>query len=79
MALNGINAPLAMIGQDAVWLDVFVNDFGLDQDELLESFFAAPTYQPWHWMGNLNGYAVSSGTILVERSTERVVILVCLE
>lgn len=27
MALNGVNAPLAMVGQDAIWLDVFVTDF----------------------------------------------------
>ena len=122
MALNGVNAPLAMVGQDAIWLDVFVADFvragqalshrhsvnaktltvttapphppqrrgpchvqqcsslelvgskvnpfmlttvrdsddltlqGLDQDELLDNFFASPACQPWHWMGNLNGY-----------------------
>lgn len=29
---------------------------GLDQDELLDNFFASPACQPWHWMGNLNGY-----------------------
>lgn len=109
-----------MVGQDAIWLDVFVTDFvragqalshrhsvnaktltvttgrppqrggpchvqqcsslelvgskvipfvlttvrdsddltlqGLDQDELLDNFFASPACQPWHWMGNLNGY-----------------------
>lgn len=123
MALNGVNAPLAMVGQDAIWLDVFVTDFvragqalshrhsvntkdprwslqppphppqrrgpchvhqcsslelvgskvrpfmlttvrdsddltlqGLEQDELLDNFFASPACQPWHWMGNLNGY-----------------------
>lgn len=56
MALNGVNAPLAMVGQDAIWLDVFVEDFGLDRAELIASFFASPAYQPWHWMGNLNGY-----------------------
>lgn len=56
MALNGVNAPLAMVGQDAIWLDVFVEDFGLDRAELIDNFFAAPSYQPWHWMGNLNGY-----------------------
>ena len=56
MALNGVNTPLAMVGQDAIWLDTFVTDFGLDEGELLDNFFASPACQPWHWMGNLNGY-----------------------
>lgn len=56
MALNGVVNPLAMVGQDAVWLDVFTEDFGLSKAELLNDFFAGPTFQPWHWMGNLNGW-----------------------
>ena len=56
MALNGVVNPLAMVGQDAVWLDVFTEDFGLSKDMLLSEFFAGPTFQPWHWMGNLNGW-----------------------
>lgn len=56
MALNGVINPLAMVGQDAVWLDVFTEDFGLPKAELLNEFFAGPTFQPWHWMGNLNGW-----------------------
>ena len=30
--------------------------FGLSKDLLLSEFFAGPTFQPWHWMGNLNGW-----------------------
>jgi alpha-N-acetylglucosaminidase len=56
MALNGVINPLAMVGQDAVWLDVFTEDFGLSKEDLLNDFFAGPTFQPWHWMGNLNGW-----------------------
>ena len=56
MALNGVVNPFAMVGQDQLWMDTFVKDFGLNGTELLSSFFAGPTYQPWHWMGNLNGW-----------------------
>ena len=56
MALNGVVNPLAMVGQDALWLETFAEDFGLDRAALLGTFFAGPTYQPWHWMGNLNGW-----------------------
>ena len=56
MALNGVVNPMAMVGQDALWLDTFVDDFGLNKTELLRNFFAGPTYQPWHWMGNLDGW-----------------------
>ena len=56
MALNGVLNPLAMVGQDAIWLDTFVEDFGLPSEQLLGEFFAGPTFQPWHWMGNLDGW-----------------------
>ena len=56
MALNGVVNPLAMVGQDALWLETFAEDFGVDRAALLGTFFAGPTYQPWHWMGNLNGW-----------------------
>ena len=54
--LLGVVNPLAMVGQDALWLDTFVEDFHLDKQTLLSHFFTGPTYQPWHWMGNLNGW-----------------------
>ena len=53
---SGVVNPLAMVGQDALWLDTFVDDFGLNKTDLLRDFFAGPTFQPWHWMGNLNGW-----------------------
>ena len=52
MALNGVVNPLAMVGQDALWLETFVLDFGLDKETLLNEFFVGATYQPWHWMVN---------------------------
>lgn len=54
MALHGINMPLAMTGQDKVWQTVF-KSFGVPQSSL-DGFFSGPAFQPWHWMGNLNGH-----------------------
>ena len=45
---------------NAAWTDPnalgTAQDFGLPRGELLSEFFAGPTFQPWHWMGNLNGW-----------------------
>jgi alpha-N-acetylglucosaminidase len=54
MALHGINMPLAMTGQDAIWQSVF-KSYGVPQASL-DKFFSGPAFQPWHWMGNLNGH-----------------------
>ena len=54
MALNGINMPLAVTGQNSVWKRVY-NSLGLiDKD--LEGFFSGPAYFNWFWMGNLDGW-----------------------
>jgi alpha-N-acetylglucosaminidase len=52
MALHGINMPLAMTGQEAIWQKVW-NSYGISNDELKE-FFSGPAFLPWHRMGNLN-------------------------
>ncbi len=54
MALHGINMPLAMTGQDKVWQTVF-RSYGLPEKSIM-NFFSGPAFQPWHWMGNLNGH-----------------------
>jgi len=54
MALHGINMPLAMNGQEAVWQKVF-RGFGLP-DSSISKFFSGPAFLPWHWMGNMNGH-----------------------
>lgn len=54
MAMNGINAPLAVTGQSSVWRRVYEN-LGLSGEDL-ESFFCAPTHFSWFWMGNLDGW-----------------------
>ena len=54
MALNGINMPLALTGQNSVWKRVY-NRLGFS-DEQLEGFFSGPAYFNWFWMGNLDGW-----------------------
>lgn len=54
MALNGINMPLAITGQEAVWYKVW-RQMGLT-DEEIRSYFTGPTYLPWHRMANIDGW-----------------------
>jgi alpha-N-acetylglucosaminidase len=54
MALNGINMPLALTGQNAIWKRVYKNIGFTDKE--LEGFFSGPAYFSWFWMGNLDGY-----------------------
>lgn len=54
MALNGINMPLALTGEEAIWRDVY-RGMGFTDKEL-ESFFSGPAYFAWLWMGNIDGW-----------------------
>lgn len=54
MALNGINMPLAVTGQNAVWSRVYKSLGFTDKD--LETFFSGPAYFNWFYMGNLDGW-----------------------
>ncbi len=54
MALNGINAPLSVTGQEAVWQAV-CKGLGMS-DEQMKEFFAGPPYLPFQWMGCLDGW-----------------------
>ena len=54
MALNGVNMPLAITGQEAVWYKVW-SKLGLT-DEEIRSYFTGPTYLPWHRMANIDGW-----------------------
>jgi alpha-N-acetylglucosaminidase len=54
MAMNGINMPLAVTGQNSIWQRVY-NKLGFSNKEL-ESFFSGPAYFNWFWMGNLDGW-----------------------
>ena len=52
MALMGVNMPLATIGQEAVWQEVYL-DMGLSQQQI-DDFFVGPAHLPWGWMGNID-------------------------
>ena len=52
MALNGINMPLAITGEEYVWYNVW-KKFGLT-DQQIRSFFTGPAYLPWHRMANID-------------------------
>lgn len=54
MALNGVNRPLAITGQEAVWIRVG-RRLGLS-DQQLKEFLAGPAYLPFGWMGCLDGW-----------------------
>ena len=52
MALNGINMPLAITGQESVWYRVWT-ELGLG-DEEVRSYFTGPAHLPWHRMLNID-------------------------
>lgn len=54
MALHGVNMPLAMTGQNAVWDRVYRNMGFTDED--MDLFFTGPGYFMWFWAGNIDGW-----------------------
>ncbi|HKI76944.1 MAG TPA: alpha-N-acetylglucosaminidase [Ignavibacteriaceae bacterium] len=54
MALNGINMPLAITGQEYVWQKVW-RKFGMTNEQI-SAFFTGPAHLPWHRMGNIDGW-----------------------
>jgi alpha-N-acetylglucosaminidase len=54
MALNGINMPLAITGQEAIWQRVY-SKFGLSAEDLSD-FFTGPAYFGWFYMNNMDGW-----------------------
>ena len=53
MALHGVNMPLAITGQEAVWQRVW-RKHGLTDNEI-RAFFTGPAHLPWHRMNNIDG------------------------
>jgi alpha-N-acetylglucosaminidase len=54
MALNGVNMPLAVTGQEGVWQAV-CRKLGIADTEI-EAFLPGPPYLPFCWMGCLDGH-----------------------
>ena len=76
MALNGVNRPLAITGQEAVWQEVW-RELGMS-DEQIRAYFTAPPFLPWQrmmnidrWMGPLSQSWIDSQASLQKRILER--------
>lgn len=54
MALNGVNMPLAFVGQEYVWNQVF-KGYGLSLEDQYD-FYSGPAFLPWFRMGNMRGF-----------------------
>lgn len=54
MALNGINMPLAITGQEYVWYQVW-KKLGMSDQEIRD-YFTGPAHLPWHRMSNLDSW-----------------------
>ncbi len=52
MALNGVNLPLAITGQESIWYQVWT-ELGLS-DEEVRNYFTGPSHLPWHRMLNID-------------------------
>lgn len=52
MALNGVNLPLAITGQESVWHKVWMK-LGL-KDKEIRHYFTGPAHLPWHRMLNID-------------------------
>lgn len=68
MALNGINMPLAVTGQESVWREVG-HQLGLSDAEL-QNFFVGPAYLPFGWMGCMDEWAGPLSTSWIKRHAE---------
>lgn len=68
MALNGVNMPLSVTGQEAVWQAV-CKRLGMN-DAQIDEFLAGPPYLPFQWMGCLDGWGGPLPQSWIERHEE---------
>ena len=68
MALNGVNAPLSVTGQEAVRLAAG-RRLGFTESDL-QAFLAGPPYLPFGWMGCLDGWGGPLPATWPERHAE---------
>ncbi|OQR82039.1 alpha-N-acetylglucosaminidase (NAGLU) [Thraustotheca clavata] len=61
MVLCGINMPLAIVGQEKLWIETF-KKFGVGEEELNE-FIAGAAFLAWGRMGNIQGSWGPFGTV----------------
>eukprot|EP01051_Picozoa_sp_SAG22_P010757 SAG22_NODE_986_length_6154_cov_49.030884_5_plen_270_part_00 len=53
-AMQGVNMPLAFVGQEWVWSEVF-KGYGLSLADQYD-FYSGPAFLPWFRMGNMKGF-----------------------
>jgi alpha-N-acetylglucosaminidase len=68
MALHGINMPLSVTGQEAVWQAVY-RRLGLTEQEIGQ-FFVGPAYLPFGWMGCMDGFGGPLTQAWIDRHAE---------
>lgn len=68
MALHGVNMPLAVTGQEAVWQAV-CKQLGMDDQQTAE-FLAGPPFLPFQWMGCLDGWGGPLPQSWIDRHAE---------
>ena len=54
MAIHGVNMPLAVTGQEAVW-QAMLRRFRMSDGEIRQ-FLSGPAFLAWQWMANLEGW-----------------------
>lgn len=69
MALQGINMPLAFVGQEAVWEKTF-EKFGVPSNVTRSEYFAGPAFLVWQRMGNMRGWGGPLPELWIRRRVE---------
>lgn len=68
MAMHGINMPLAVTGQEAVWQRT-LRRFNMTDDEIRQ-FLVGPAYGAWQWMTNIESIFGPLPQAWIDRSVE---------
>ena len=68
MALHGVNMPLSVTGQEAVWYSVY-RELGLT-DQQVRDFMVGPGYLGFGWMGCIDGWGGPLGKDWIDRHAE---------
>ena len=67
MAMNGVNMPLAITGQEAVWQNT-LRRFKMSDDEI-RAFLCGPAFFAWQFMANLEGWGGPLPQQWIDRNT----------
>ncbi len=65
LAMSGVNLALVTIGYEQVMIDTFAH-FGYTPEEL-RGWIVLPAYQPWQWLGNVQGSGSGPSADLIAR------------